>query len=76
VYISGYFCSGQNRLAFLLDMFEEDLQRHRDNLTSLVNLQRRYNREQLSEIRRFENELGEVTVTLNNLIEGEGHILN
>ncbi|KAF6034974.1 hypothetical protein EB796_006717 [Bugula neritina] len=63
------FIEGQNRLAFLLDMFEEDLQRHRDNLTSLVNLQRRYNREQLSEIRRFENELGEVTVTLNNLIE-------
>lgn len=67
--------SGQTRLAFLLDLFEEDLARHRQNLNSLVSLQRRYNAEQFNEVMRLEAELGQITVNLLRLIESKYYII-
>lgn len=61
--------SGQTRLSFLLDLFEEDLARHRRNLNNLVTVQRRYNSEQFNEVMRLEAELGEITANLMRLIE-------
>ena len=63
--------AGQARLAFLLDIFEEDLSRHRHNLNTLVRVQQRYNAEQFNEVMRLESELGQITANLLHLIDSE-----
>ena len=63
--------AGQARLAFLLDIFEEDLSRHRHNLNTLARVQQRYNAEQFNEVMRLESELGQITANLLHLIDSE-----
>jgi len=52
-----------------MDVFEEDLQRHRTNLASLIRAQQRYNNAEREEIIRLERELRDMTGNLLSLIE-------